>query len=84
MRTGFTERKVRIEELDRLFDLKFWKAQKDSDKFDAAWELVVNSFIIKGKDVRELRLQRNIRPLSKVNFYVIKSMGQTSVLQEVY
>jgi len=60
MRTGFTERKGRIEELDRSFDLKFWKAQKDSDKFAAAWELVVHSFIIKGKDVRELRLQRTV------------------------
>ncbi len=60
MRTGFTERKGKIEELDRLFDLKFWKAQQDSDKFAAAWELVVHSFIIKGKDVRELRLQRTV------------------------
>jgi len=60
MRTGFTERKGKIEKLDRSFDLKFWKAQKDSDKFAAAWELVVFSFIIKGKDVSELRLQRNI------------------------
>jgi len=60
MRTGFTERKGKIEELDRSFDLKFWKAQQDSDKFAAAWELVVHSFIIKGKDVRELRLQRTV------------------------
>jgi hypothetical protein len=60
MRTGFTERKGKIEELDRSFDLKFWKAQKDSDKFAATWELVVFSFIIKGKDVSELRLQRTV------------------------
>ena len=51
MRTDFVERTGKIEELDRSFDLKFWQAQNDVDRFAAAWELVVHSYIIKGKDV---------------------------------
>ena len=60
MRTGFVERMGRIEEMDRSLDLEFWQSQPDSARFAAAWELVVHSFIIKGKDVNQLRLQRTV------------------------
>lgn len=60
MRTGFVERTGKIEEMDRTFDLKFWQSQSDQMRFAAAWELVVHSFIIKGKDVSQLRLQRTV------------------------
>ena len=60
MRTGFTERTGKIEDLDRSFDLQFWQAQTDQARFAAAWELVVHSYIIKGKDVSELELQRTV------------------------
>ena len=61
MRTNFVERTGKIEELDRAFDLKFWQAQTDV----AAWELVVHSYIIKGKDVNKLLLQRTIEHLQR-------------------
>ena len=54
------ERTGRLEELDRSFDLKFWQAQSDADSFAAAWGLVLHSYIIKGKDVSQLRLQRTV------------------------
>jgi hypothetical protein len=57
-RRDFIERTGRIEEMDRSFDLRFWELQPDTARFAAAWELVVHSFIIKGKDVSQLRLQR--------------------------
>ena len=60
MRTEFVERTGRIEDLDRTFDLQFWQSQSDQARFAAAWELVVHSFIIKGKDVSQLRLQRTV------------------------
>lgn len=60
MRSGIMERTGKLGELDRSFDLKFWQARTDADRFAAAWELVVHSFIIKGKDVSQLRLQRTI------------------------
>ncbi len=59
-RTGFMERKGKLEEMDRSFDLKFWQAQDDTARFAAAWELVVQAWLIKGRDVRELRLQRSV------------------------
>lgn len=65
MRTNFVERTGKIEELDRSFDLKFWQAQNDVDRFAAAWELVVHSYIIKGKDVSKLRLQRTVEHIQR-------------------
>jgi len=66
MRTDFVERMGKIEEMDRSFDIKFWQAQSDADRFAAAWELVVHSYIIKGKDVSELRLQRDIENFQRL------------------
>lgn len=65
MRDKFVERIGKVEELDRSFDLKFWQAQSDADRFAAAWELVVHSFIIKGKDVSQLRLQRTVERIQR-------------------
>lgn len=58
MRTDFTERRGKIEQMDRSFDLKFWQAQPAKARFDASWELVVHYMKVKGRDVRQLRLQR--------------------------
>jgi hypothetical protein len=61
------ERKGRIEDLDRSFDIEFWQAQSDAAKFDAAWELVTTAWALKGRSPDELRLQRTVehfRPLS--------------------
>jgi hypothetical protein len=60
MRTGIIERRGKLEELDRSFDLQFWQAQSPQARFEAAWELIVHASDIKGKDVRQLRLQRSI------------------------
>jgi hypothetical protein len=60
MRTGFMERRGRIEDLDRSFDLAFWQAQPPEARFQAAWELIVHACKIKGLDVRQLRLQRSV------------------------
>lgn len=54
------ERYRRLPDLDRSFDLKFWQSRPDAEKFVAAWELVVHSYLLKGKDVSELRLQRSV------------------------
>lgn len=60
MRTGFVEKTGKIEEMDRSFDLQFWQSQSDTQRFAAAWELVVQAYIIQGKDVSQLRLQRTV------------------------
>jgi hypothetical protein len=61
-----TERKGKLEDLDRSFDLQFWQAQTDTARFAAAWELVITAHKMKGKDVRQLRLQRSIESFQRL------------------
>ena len=65
MRTGFIERKGKLSELDRSFDLEFWQAQPPKARFDAAWELIVHTIRVKGQDVRQLRLQRSVETFQR-------------------
>ena len=60
MRKNFVERKGKLRDLDRSVDLKFWQAQPAKARFDATWELVVHYMKVKGRDVRQLRLQRSV------------------------
>lgn len=60
MRTKFVERKGKLQDLDRSFDVKFWQSQSPKARFDATWELIVHAAKVKGRDVRQLRLQRLI------------------------
>ena len=60
MQGKFVERKGKLEDLDRSFDLEFWQTQTPQARSDAAWELVVHAAKVKGQDVRQLRLQRSV------------------------
>ena len=66
MRHGFVERKGKLEELDRLFDLAFWQSESPQARFDAAWELVLHGWRVKGNDVRQLRLQRSVEAYRRI------------------
>ena len=65
MRTGIVERRGKITELDRSFDLKFWQAQTPKARFSAAWELIIHASRVKGQDVRQLRLHRSIETFQR-------------------
>ena len=65
MQSEFIEKKGKLTELDRSFDLKFWQSQSATDRFQAAWELVLHSWKVKGHDVRQLRLQRSIESFQR-------------------
>jgi hypothetical protein len=65
MKKGIIERRGKIAELDRTFDLQFWQAQTPQARFDAAWELIVHAWRVKGNDVRKLRLQRSIEAFQR-------------------
>jgi len=56
----FVERKGRLADLDRAFDLDFWQAQSPAARFDAAWEMIVHYLKVKNLDVCEPRLQRSV------------------------
>jgi hypothetical protein len=60
MRKNFVERKGQIRDLDRSFDVNFWQSQPPKARFDATWELIVHAMKVKGRDVRQLRLQRSV------------------------
>jgi hypothetical protein len=60
MRANFIEKRGKIEQMDRSFDLKFRQSQPPQARFDASWELVIHYMKVKGNDVRQLRLQRSI------------------------
>ena len=65
MRTGFVERRGKIQELDRSFDLAFWQNQSPQARFLAAWELIVHASKVKGQDVRQLRLHRSVEAFQR-------------------
>jgi len=56
MRTGFVERRGKIEDLDRSFDLVFWQSQPAQAQFQATWDLIIHASKVKGVDVRQLQL----------------------------
>ncbi len=60
MRANFTERRGKLQDMDRSFDLRFWQAQPPKARFDAVWEMIVHYAKVKGQDVRQLRLQRPV------------------------
>jgi len=71
MRKNFVERRGKIEQMDRSFDLKFWQAQPAKARFDASWELVVHYMKVKeGQDVRQLRLQRDVEKFGRVQRFL--------------
>lgn len=73
MRTNFTERKGKLKDLDRSFDLKFWQSQPAQVRFNATWDLIVHAAKVKGQDVRQLRLQRSVE-----NFQRLEEVAQAN------
>lgn len=49
-------RLVKAKDMDRSFDLLFWRQVGAEDRFAAAWQMVSEVNAIKGKDIGEWRL----------------------------
>lgn len=64
-RVGFVERRGKIGDLDRSFDLEFWQSQSAKARSDATWELILHYAKVKGIDVRKLRLQRTVESFQR-------------------
>lgn len=54
------ERRGKLEDLDRSFDIEFWQSSTPQARFEAMWDLIVQTEKMKGRDVRQLRLQRTV------------------------
>lgn len=65
MSENIVERRGKIEDLDRSFDLKYWQAQTPTARFEATWELIVHASRVKGQDVRQLRLHRSVESFQR-------------------
>lgn len=50
---------------DDQFDIVFWQAQGDEAIFQAALEMILDSLILKGKNVDEPRLQKSVESFEK-------------------
>ena len=51
---------------DRSFDIKFWQNAGDKAIFEAAWEMLKDYCLIRGKDAAELRIQRTVETFRKI------------------
>ncbi len=60
------ERLVKIEEQNRSFDIEFWQRHTSTARFAAAWEMVEFAHKLKGRNATELRLQRTIESLQRI------------------
>ena len=67
MKSGWMEKKGKISEMDRSFDIEFWQAQSADMRFEVGWQLVVDYYQFKGKNLDELRLQRTVENLERVS-----------------
>jgi hypothetical protein len=60
------ERKGRLEDLDRSFDIEFWQRQGTTAIFSAAWGLVELYHRRWGQDSHALRLQRTVENFQRL------------------
>jgi hypothetical protein len=68
MKRNFVERRAKLQDMDRSFDLNFWQAQPPKARFDAVWKMIVHDMKVKGRDVRQLRLQRSVTHFQRRKF----------------
>lgn len=56
------ERIVPIEKADRSFDIEFWQGQSATARFNAAFDMLKYSYLLKGKRINDntFRLQRTV------------------------
>ncbi|MFN7937846.1 MAG: hypothetical protein U0R19_31240 [Bryobacteraceae bacterium] len=59
------ERKGRIEDMDRSFDVEYWQRQGSTAIFAAAWQMVVDAHLWKGGSESELELQRTVESVQR-------------------
>ncbi len=46
--------------------LSYWASRSPTERLNAVWELVLDAWRMKGKDIHELRLQRTTAVLKRI------------------
>ncbi|RME59048.1 MAG: hypothetical protein D6780_05725 [Candidatus Dadabacteria bacterium] len=62
-RSNYFVRLGKLGEEDKREVYEYWDKLGDEARFKAAWELVIEAYKIKGKDLNELRFQRSVEKL---------------------
>lgn len=58
-------RLVELKKADSSFDFKFWQKLGPESRFSAAWIMVKELELIKGKNVSQQRLQRSVQNIER-------------------
>jgi len=58
-------RVTRLKDDDRSFDLEFWQKAGAQARFEAAWDMVVQYELMRGKKLDQLRLDRSVTALKR-------------------
>jgi hypothetical protein len=61
-----TARLIRMKDDDRSFDLNFWQQAGAEARFAAAWQMVLDMLLIRGKNVNQFRLQRSVENIERL------------------
>jgi hypothetical protein len=56
----------KIGDMDRSFDYEFWRRQTFETKMSAIWEMTVFQAALKGKDASQLRIDRTVGGVRKI------------------
>ena len=56
---------VSLNKMDRSFDLEFWDKVGVQGRFEAMWQMVLEAEAIKGKNVKQFRLQRSVQNIKR-------------------
>ncbi|MEZ5403791.1 MAG: hypothetical protein R2729_29195 [Bryobacteraceae bacterium] len=66
-RTDFVmERRGKLAELDRSFDIEYWQRLGSEAIFEEAWRMVEEAHRLQGRDPRELELQRSVEAFGRI------------------
>jgi hypothetical protein len=61
-----TAKLTRMKDNDRSFDREFWQQAGTEAIFTAAWQMVIDAEILKGRDATQLRLQRSVETVKRL------------------
>ena len=62
---AISERLIRRDQDDGSFDAHFWQSVGPEERFAAAWEMVAEADLFRGKDASESRLQRSVQHIQR-------------------
>lgn len=61
------ERKGRLRDMDRSFDVAYWQRQGSTAIFAAAWQMVVDAHLAKGGSESDLELERSVEAVRRIS-----------------